>query len=74
MKWMTSGNPSESESGRLTPEDLWAAIEALEQRVVSVCGATEPHVFHPKDLEYALANGAWLVCGNCFSPVKVDKR
>jgi hypothetical protein len=53
------------DAGVLTREMVLRAAEKLRSMPLRVCGATSPHVVHPKAFE----QGGWWVCGNCFQPV-----
>lgn len=49
----------------LTREFITAAIQKVIDAPMRVCGATEPHIVHPK------ANG-WTICANCLAAVFVE--
>jgi len=50
-------------SGRLTEADLLAALKKLEEKPLIMC----THVVSPRELKRA----GWVICANCFSPVKL---
>lgn len=51
----------------LTLDSLRAAMDAVRDAQPRRCGATEPHVVHPRAV-------GWTSCADCLSPVFVEGR